>query len=55
MAARSAVVLRGVESLCTVQQHLASGGELGRHVGEMVAYRLVFPDRFAEAFPLLRV
>ena len=42
--ALAAVVLLG-----GVQRQLAGGGELGRHVGEVVADRLVLPDRLAEA------
>ena len=34
-----------------VQDELARGGQLGRHVGQVVADRLVLPDRLAEASP----
>src|SRR4029077_19949538 len=34
---------------------LAGRGELGRHVGQVVADGLVLPDRLAERLPLLRV
>src|SRR5919206_443737 len=38
-----------------VQDEVAGGGELGRHVGEVVADRLVTPDGLAETLPLLGV
>ena len=38
-----------------VQQQLLGGGQLGRHVGEQVADRLVLPDGLAEALAVLRV
>ena len=50
VAALAAVVAVG-----GVAGELAGGGELGRHVGQVVADGLVLPDRLAEALPLLGV
>src|SRR6185312_3580103 len=50
VAALAAVVAFG-----GVAGQLAGRGQLGRHVGQVVADRLVFPDRLAEALPLLGV
>ena len=45
----------GVVTLGGVQHELPGRGELGGHVGQVVADRLVLPDRLAEALALLRV
>src|SRR5258708_3762749 len=47
--------LAGLEPLGGVQDELPRGGHLGRHVGQVVADRLVLPDRLSEALPLLGV
>src|SRR6201996_859437 len=47
--------LTGVVAAGGVQDQLAGGGELGGHVGQVVADRLVLPDRLAERLPLLGV
>src|SRR3954468_14349149 len=45
----------GVGALRGVQDQLPGGGQLRGHVGQVVADRLVLPDRLAEALPLLGV
>ena len=47
--------LAGLVALGGEQRQLAGGGELGGHVGEVVADRLVAPDRLAERLAVLGV
>ena len=44
-----------VDAVGGVVVELLAGGDLGRHVGEQVADRLVLPDRHAERLPFLGV
>ena len=47
--------LPGVVTARREHDELAGRGQLGHHVGQVVADRLVFPDRLAERLPLLCV
>src|SRR6202012_3112977 len=47
--------LAAVVALGGVTGELTCGGQFGRHVGQVVADRLVLPDRLAETLALLRV
>ena len=53
--ASMSAALAAVVAVGGVAGELAGGGELGGHVGQVVADGLVLPDRLAEALPLLRV
>src|SRR5450759_3703317 len=47
--------LAGIELARGIEGQLPGGGELGDHLGQVVADRLVLPDRHPEALPLLGV